>query len=64
MCFESEIGCYYVNDQSSILRPGSCTKIVEKKKFHEGFCTIFNFFVAQFAWYVRPLEASFGTAPM
>ena len=29
MCFESEIGCYYVNDQSSILRPGSCTKIVE-----------------------------------
>ena len=52
------------HNQSSILRPGSCTKIVEKKKFHEGFCTIFNFFVAQFAWYVRPLEASFGTAPM
>ena len=49
MCFESEIGCYYVNvnDQSSILRPVSCTKIVEQKKFHEG--TIFNFFVAQFA---------------
>ena len=29
MCFESEIGCYYVNDQSSILRPGCCTEIVK-----------------------------------